>query len=162
MRVDSYLDTIAGLPVHALVVHAAVVLVPLAAVGAVLMAFWPAFSRRFGVLVVLVAAGGAGAAVVAKLSGEQLAERVGTPEQHAELGDVLPLFAIALFVLVLILWLFDRGIPMNRKRPVWLVGLAVLVVIAAVAALLWTFRVGHSGAEATWSAVIESTNSRVN
>ena len=52
---DSLLDTVAGLPVHPLVVHAAVVLLPLAALGAILMAVWRSFSRRFGVIVVITA-----------------------------------------------------------------------------------------------------------
>ena len=154
---ESLLDTVAGLPVHALVVHAAVVLVPLAALGSVLMAVWRSFSRRFGVAVVILAGVGAAASFVAKGSGEQLAARVGEPEQHAELGETLPLFALAMFVLVLVFWLFDRGIPANRGRPGWLVAVAVLLVLVAAAATVWTVRTGHTGAEATWSAVIENT-----
>jgi uncharacterized membrane protein len=153
-------DTIAGLPVHALVVHAVVVLVPLAAIGAIIMAVRSAFSRRFGVIVVILAAIGAASAFVAKESGEQLAARVGTPEQHADLGDLMPIVAGGLFVLVLVFWLFDRGIPMNRARPVWLVILAVVVVLASLVALFWTFRVGHTGAEAVWTSVIENTTPR--
>jgi hypothetical protein len=83
----SLFDTIGGLPVHSLVVHAVVVLVPLVALGAILMAFWPSFSRRFGTLIVVVAAGAAAATVVAKESGEQLAGRVGSPEPHVDLGS---------------------------------------------------------------------------
>ena len=151
------MDTFAGLPVHALVVHGAVVLVPLAAIGAILMALRPDFSRRFGTLVVLVAGAGMGASVVAKESGEQLAKRVGTPEVHASLGEVMPLVAAALFVLVLVFWLFDRGIPLNRTRPAWLTVLAVVVVIGGVGATWWTIRVGHSGSESVWSSIIENT-----
>lgn len=154
---DSLFDTVAGLPVHPLVVHAAVVIVPLAALGAIVMAFWRSFSRRFGVIVVIAAGVGAVASFVAKESGEQLAERVGEPEQHAELGDVLPLIALALFVVLLVFWLFDRGVPENRARPAWLIGLAVLMVIIAAVAVFWTVRTGHTGAEATWSAIIENT-----
>lgn len=154
---DSLLDTVAGLPVHPLVVHAAVVLVPLAALGAILMAFWRSFSRRFGVIVVITAGVGAVASFVAKESGEQLAARVGEPEQHAELGDVLPLIAFALFVIVLVFWLFDRGVPANRARPAWLIALAVVMVAAAAVAMFWTIRTGHTGAEATWSAIVENT-----
>ena len=154
---DSLLDTVAGLPVHPLVVHAAVVLVPLAALGAILMAFWRSFSRRFGVIVVITAGVGAVASFVAKESGEQLAARVGEPEQHAELGDVLPLIAFALFVIVLVFWLFDRGVPANRTRPAWLIALAVVMVAAAAVAMFWTIRTGHTGAEASWSAIIENT-----
>ena len=148
------LDTIGGIPVHALVVHAAVVLVPLAALGASLMAVRSSFSRRFGTLVVLVAFVAAGACVVAKESGEQLARRVGSPQPHVDLGDVMPLVAGVLFLLVLVFWLFDRGIPANKPRPMWLVLLAIVLVIASVGALYWTFRVGDSGAKAVWEPIM--------
>lgn len=160
MRVDSLLDTVNGLPVHALIVHAVVVLLPLATVGAMLMIAWPSFGRRFGVLVVIVAGIGAGSAVIARLSGEQLAERVGTPVPHADLGAWLPAIAIGFFVVVAAYWLFARGIPQNRPRPGWLVGLGVVVVLASLFTLWWTIRVGDSGANAVWSGIIESTNPR--
>ena len=153
----SLFDTIFGLPVHALVVHAAVVFVPLAALGAILMALRPSFSRRFGTLEVIVAAVAAASSFVAKESGEQLAARVGTPEQHAELGAVMPLVAGGLFLLVLVFWLFDRGIPANKFRPVWLRVLGVIMILASLVALYWTIRVGHTGAVAAWSAIIENT-----
>ncbi len=151
------LDTVAGLPIHALVVHAVVVLVPLAALGALLMAVRPSFSRRFGILVVLVAAAGAAASFVAKESGEQLAARVGLPQQHADLGGVMPLVAGSLFLLLLVFWLFDRGIPANRVRPGWMIAFAVVLALASLFALYWTIRVGHTGSEAVWSSVIQNT-----
>lgn len=142
---------------HPLIVHGAVVLVPLAAGGLMLMAVRPAFSRRFGVLIVIVAGMAALASVAAKLSGEELAERVGTPEVHTELGNVLPWVALGLFVLGLVFWLVDRGIPGNKPRPGWLVVYAILLFLASAFAIYWTVRVGHSGAEVTWAGVVERT-----
>lgn len=156
--VDGLLDTVAGLPMHPLIVHGAVVLVPLAALGLMLMAVRPSFSRRFGVLIVIVAGVAAVTAFAAKLSGEELAERVGTPAIHAELGNVLPLIALGLFVLGLVFWLVDRGIPGNKPRPGWLVVFAIVLVLAAALAIFWTIRVGHSGAEVTWGGVVERTD----
>ena len=49
------LDTINGVPAHVLLVHAVVVLLPLAALLAVLGAVWPAARRRLGVLTPLTA-----------------------------------------------------------------------------------------------------------
>jgi uncharacterized membrane protein len=158
--VDALFDTAFGLPVHALVVHAAVVLVPLAAIGAVMMVLRSSFSRRFGSLVVVIAGIAAISAFVAKESGEALAQRVGNPEQHAQLGDVMPLVAGAFFVLLLVFWLFDRGIPANRTRPGWLIALGVLLIAAAAFTIFWTVRVGHTGAEAVWSSVIDSTTTK--
>lgn len=147
------LETVFGLPLHPLVVHAAVVLVPLAAIGAVLMAVSSRFSRRFGVLVTVIAALGLIASVLAKSSGEELAEQVGMPQPHAELADPMPIIALVLAALVPALWLLDRGRPTNRRRPVPVVIVAVAGVLVAVLATVWMVRVGHTGAEAVWSRV---------
>jgi hypothetical protein len=154
-RVASALfDTFFGLPLHPLVVHAAVVLVPLAAIGAIAMAISPRFSRRFGTLVVLVAGAGFAASFVAKESGEAFIRRAAASVQHVELGDRLPLFAFVLAAGVTGFWLVDRGIPGNRRRPWWVkIGAVVLVVIAALATI-WTVRVGHSGAESAWGSLV--------
>lgn len=150
---DSPFGMAAGLPLHPLVVHAVVVLVPVAAIGAIVMAIWPRISRRVGSVFVLASAVGAGAAFVAKASGEAFTEVRGEPKAHAELGETLPLIALALFVAMLVFWLFDRGIPGNRPRPVWMRLFAVVLVGIAIVAIAWTIRTGHSGAEAVWGAV---------
>jgi hypothetical protein len=150
-------DTVFGLPVHSLVVHAVVVLLPLSAVGAICIALVPSWSKRFGILVVLGTFASFGAAVVARQSGEQLASRVGSPQPHVDLGSVLPLIALVLFVLVLVFWLYDRGVPGGRSRPTWLKVLAGLVVVVALVATGWTIRVGHTGSEAVWSPIVENT-----
>ncbi len=151
----SLFDTFSGLPVHSLVVHAVVVLVPLAALGGVLMALWRSFSRRFAPLVVIIAAIAAGSAFVAKEPGEKLAARVGGgPPPHMSLGRWMPLIAGALFLLILIYWLVDRGIPLNRPRPLWLKLLGVALIIVALFAIFWTVRVGHTGSEAVWNQLL--------
>ncbi len=153
---ESALDSVAGLPVHALVVHS-VILIPIVAIAAIWMAIRPTFSRRFGVAVVIFAVISLIASVISRLSGEQLASRIGYPDPHTALGNVLPIFIGVFTLLLLVFWLFDRGVPGNRQRPTWLRILAVGVVVSAVLAVWWTVRVGHSGAEATWKAVIENT-----
>lgn len=157
VRVDSLFDTFSGLPVHALVVHAVVVLVPLAAIGAVIMAIRPSFSRRCGGIVIVLAFMGAAASWPAKFSGQQLATRVGTPEPHGDLGTLMPWFATGFFILLLVFWMYDRGIPANRSRPRWLVVFAVAVVIGALVATWWTIRVGDSGARAVWEPIVQNT-----
>ncbi len=47
---------LSGLPLHPLVVHVAVVLVPAAVLGALLVALWPAARRRWGWPVVVLTA----------------------------------------------------------------------------------------------------------
>ncbi|MDA3022218.1 MAG: hypothetical protein O2943_06080, partial [Actinomycetota bacterium] len=72
--------------------------------------------------------------------------------------STMPLIALAFFVVLLVFWLFDRGIPRNRRRPVWVRLLAVVLIVLAVLVTIWVIRVGHSGAEATWLFKIEQTN----
>lgn len=76
---EDLFDTIAGLPIHPLVVHAAVVLLPLGALGLVAMVVKPALQERYGSLIMAVIVMGAGSAFVADQSGEALAARVGSP-----------------------------------------------------------------------------------
>lgn len=148
-------DTVAGLPVHALVVHAVVVLVPVTSLGAIVIAIVPRWSRRFGILVPLFALAAAGAAVVAQLSGEQLAARVGLPADHASLGASMKWFALALLVVTTALWLADNG--RQGSRPVWVKILAVVVILVAVASTWWVVLTGDSGARAVWEPVVTNT-----
>lgn len=90
--------TVNGLPLHPLVVHAAVVLIPLSAVGLVLLAVRRSWRRTLGGWVVLLTAAAVMATWLAKESGERLAAVVGEPVRHASLGDGLPYFAAAMFV----------------------------------------------------------------
>lgn len=142
-----------GLPLHPLIVHLAVVLLPLAALGAIAIAVRPAWSKRFGVLVVAGAAAGAIAAVISKNSGEDLAQQVGVTAEHLDYGNLMPLIAGGFLALVTVFWLFDRGVPGNRGRPLWLKALAAVVALAAIVVIGWTALTGHSGAEAVWGSV---------
>ena len=74
---SSVFDLIGGLPIHPLVAHFAVVLMPLAGVGLLICVFMPSMRRRFGGLAIIGAAGGATAAFVAAQSGEQFAKQIG-------------------------------------------------------------------------------------
>ncbi|MTA96176.1 MAG: cytochrome b5 domain-containing protein, partial [Actinobacteria bacterium] len=83
---ESLFDTVAGLPLHPLVVHFAVVLLPLAVIG-VLAAIWmPRTGKRYLTLSAIGVLLGTLATFIAKESGEALAERVGLPQRHSDLG----------------------------------------------------------------------------
>lgn len=148
-------DTITGLPIHPLVVHAVIVLLPLACLGAVLVAAKPSWNRSWGWVVLACSFIALGSAFVAKESGEKLESRVGRPWNHAEWGERLPIAAFGLFVLLAVLWWFDR--KQRDGRTVLTKVVAVLVVLAAAVTLVLTVKVGHSGATAVWGPVIEST-----
>lgn len=141
-------DLIDGLPWHPLVVHAVVVLLPLAMLGTVLIAVVPRWRRPYGPLVVAVAAVATALVPVATSSGEALEKHVGDPGRHAELGDQLIWFALPLLVLVLALVVLDRH---SSARRALTTTVAVLAVVAALASTVQVYRVGESGARAAWA-----------
>jgi len=69
-------DLIFNLPLHPLVVHGAVVLVPLVAFAALAMSYWPSFSRKYGGPVLILAVVAQLSLFVAKASGEPFQQRL--------------------------------------------------------------------------------------
>jgi uncharacterized membrane protein len=139
-----------GLPVHPLIVHLAVVLIPLAAIAAIVMAVKPGVSRKYGAVIIGITVVGQLSSIVAKLSGEALLERLDMElERHTELGNLAPLASVPLLVLVILLYQVDRRRRGSKVRNL----IAVLTVIAALFAAGYIALTGHSGAEAVWSWV---------
>jgi uncharacterized membrane protein len=96
------IGTILGLPAHPLLVHAAVVLTPLAATGLALCAIWPAARRRFGWPAAGLAVVTAAILPFVTGSGEALKERVAGSalvERHEDLGEQLLPWTAALALL---------------------------------------------------------------
>ena len=160
------LESLFGLPAHPLLVHAAVVLVPLAAIGTIAIALWGAARHRIGWIVVVLGFSAFAFALLAQSSGEPLEEQVDESElveEHAEAGDSMPWLALPIPILATGVMVLDRkrlkDEAAGAARPAWM-GPAVIVVSAAavLASLLGTVRiaqVGHSGAKATWEDVGE-------
>ena len=161
--------TFNGLPLHPLVVHAIVVLLPIAAIGTIAIAFWPRLRRRYGWLVVAAGAASTVLIPVATQSGEYLERQVGDPGTHAQLGDQLIWFAIPLLVTSAALVLLDRrqgsasqtqttagettettATKTSAQQPTVVMMVAGLAVVAAVATSVQIYRVGDSGARAAW------------
>ncbi len=153
-------DTIGGIPVHALMVHVPIVLIPLSAIGAILIAARPKALRLFGAASVIGAVVGVVASIIAKLSGQELAQRIGWPQDHTDYGNLFPWAAITFLLLLLIFWLFARGIPLNRNRPLWLKVFGAIVILASIGITYFTVLTGYSGSQATWSTVIENSEPR--
>jgi cytochrome b involved in lipid metabolism/uncharacterized membrane protein len=142
---------IAGLPMHPLVVHAAVVLLPLSAVTLIVLVFARPLRKSFGWVTIAGLIAGTGAAFVAKESGEALAAEIGLPANHALWGDILVPVSVALVVVAAVwLWLRNRA-DRAATRSVAATLTGGLAVILAVAATTITIMVGHSGAEAVWA-----------
>ncbi|WP_306232482.1 cytochrome b5-like heme/steroid binding domain-containing protein [Agrococcus beijingensis] len=144
-------DLFAGLPLHPLAVHVPVVLLPLGAMGLLLMLVVVRWRTVLAWPVIVMLGMATGGALVAKLSGEALALRVGDPGQHAELGNWLLATAGILFTATLAWWLWQRR-QARVRRPTGVVGLIVGTVLAtlAVGAVIIAVLTGHSGATAAW------------
>jgi hypothetical protein len=147
-------ESVGGIPIHPLVVHGVVVLVPLAAFGLIVIALVPRWRHRFGSLVVAAAVVATALVPVATQSGEALEDLVAeTPEveRHSELGEAMLYFALPLLLLSLLLWWFGRRTERGAGVPRWLgVVVPLIAVVVALAAIVQVVLVGHSGAEAVW------------
>jgi hypothetical protein len=154
------LDTVDGLPVHPLIVHAVVVLLPLAALGVVGIALRASWLARYGGLVIAFCALSVLAIPLATSSGEHLESRVGDPGEHAELGDTLIWFAIPLLVAaVALVWLHRRS-GQGSTRSALRVVTAVVAVLIAGANVVQLYRIGDSGARAVWHTVATTKPTR--
>ena len=135
-----------GLPLHPLVVHVVVVLLPLSALGMIITTFVPRWRNSLQwVLLGGVVIGSVGA-LVASASGNSLAAAVGYPVEHAEWGNNLSL-ASAVFMMITGLWVFTwhlTGWSMLKLIT------NIVIVPASVAIMVLTYLAGHSGAEAVW------------
>ncbi|MEZ0356690.1 DUF2231 domain-containing protein [Mycobacterium sp. SA01] len=149
------MSTFNGLPAHVLFVHFIVVLAPLTAVLAILCAVWPAARQR---LVWLVLALSLIVTVLTPLTteaGEWLEHQVGKSplvHTHAELGDTMIFFSLALLVAAVLLAVVHVSAARGRSlSTVFTAGIAVFVVVVGVATIVQVYRIGDSGAQATWS-----------
>jgi hypothetical protein len=168
-------DRILGLPAHPLLVHAAVILLPLLCLGGVLYAVAPSTRRHIRWPVAFFAVTAPIAVFVAKLSGESLAghENLTSAEiqasisTHKSFGDVTLWLAIALGLVVLVLTIAtnDRPLestPSSSDSPspppgrtsggvVLQVVFRVATVGLAAASMYYIFRTGDSGAKMVWT-----------
>lgn len=151
--IPSVFDLIDGIPVHVLVIHAVVVLVPLSVLLMVGVVIFARFRKNYRYPAVGLSTLSAVLTVVAEQSGKSLQRRVGDVGQHAELGSALtPVVLVFGFLSVcwLILSSMDRG-----KFRLWAWTAGGAVVAAGLVAVVLTFFVGHTGAKASWSELAD-------
>lgn len=140
-----------GLPAHPLLVHVVVVLLPLAAVGGIVVSLWPAAQRKLTFLVPLAALVGTVFVPLTTRAGNALIDRLGqtTPaiKKHEHYGDRVIWYAVVLTVATAVQWWLWRGRgPSAVVR--WVV--AAVVVVSAVGVLTIVYLTGDSGARAVW------------
>jgi hypothetical protein len=157
--------TISGLPLHPLLVHATVMLVPTAAIMAILGSVWPAARRKLGIVTPIVATAAAVAVALTIQAGEALEERVTETdlvEAHTEGGEAATPWIVLLVVAAWVQWAWFAfakkrlaegakavfGATTSKVVPVVL---AVLVVASAAGSAWTVYKIGEAGARAVWS-----------
>ena len=167
-----------GLPVHPLLLHAAVVFVPLLAVAAIAYAVVPFVRPHVRWVLALLAVATPGAALLAKLSGDAFfrrlqsrnrvsAEYIPKLQAHQQFGTytVYAVTVLALLTLALVYFVGPRVAAAHADgaagstraegaagpaRALPLV-LGALTVVAAAISLYYVFRTGDSGAKSVWN-----------
>ncbi|MEN9923374.1 MAG: hypothetical protein RIS09_888 [Actinomycetota bacterium] len=155
-RLASFFDLFLGLPVHPLVVHGVVVLVPLYAVWVAYRVVKNRSISRSGIWIgfflVLIS-------VVTRLSGHALASRIGydsiEASGHLRVGDLYPIAMISFYIFVI---LHNKSLQSRRRGKWWLAPLVKgVVVVGSVGLLFVTLWAGHSGATSHWQGVKDYT-----
>lgn len=159
-----------GIPLHPLVVHAVVVLLPLAALGAVVIAVRRSWRRSLGIPVLLVALAGVAAVPMATTTGSQLYAALGGQNPVIDLhmqraSWVLP---VALAFLVLLGGAVLTEIAIVRAevgahaaraatatRYHVATGLSALAALTGIAVVVLVVLVGHAGSTAAWQGIVQ-------
>jgi uncharacterized membrane protein len=157
----------ASLPNHPLLVHIPVVLVPLAALGAIAIAVRPKWMTHYGFLLLGTTAVGFVGAVLAAGTGEDLLEQFTnagqtispTLQHHVDMGDTARGVS-GLFFLMVLLWVGfawwrrrageEQAAAKVRRPKVLAAVLMVLAIGAGVAATTVITIAGHNGAKSVW------------
>ena len=175
-------EKVFGLPAHPLVVHAAVVLVPIAVLAAFAYVLVPRLRPKVGWVLALSALSGAGASIVAAETGDRFAKFLGGSDainEHGGFGLDTRNMAVLLAVVAVVLLIVERSrnnqrsrIPRYDERDQWgrvgeprgdssgstvLTVVSVVLMVAllatAVGAAVSVVRAGDTGARMVWESV---------
>lgn len=144
-----------GLPLHPLIVHATVVIVPLAAILVLLAGVSRRFRIRAGVAPMLTSLIGLILVPLSTSTGETLQKHVAPSallEAHTRLADGLLPWMIALLVVAVAIYALQRRADAGHTitRPV-MIAVAVLAIAGMAGTTQQVARIGHSGAKAAWA-----------
>ena len=149
--------TVGGLPAHPLLVHAVVVLIPLAALGAIAVAIRPRWNRAYAPLVAFGAIGAALIATVAKAAGEQLEATLSIPpemivqiSEHGRFGLYTVVSSWIFAALAPASAIFGRG----RTQSGLSRATGAISALGGLAALAMAVLAGHTGSVAVWGYLI--------
>jgi uncharacterized membrane protein len=153
-------ETVLGIPAHPLLVHAAVIFIPLQLLGAVVYALVPRVRPRIGWATAALIVIGPVAAWFAKLSGDAFKARLGRRGttsgaffdkivSHQHLGTFTAWFSLGLAAATLLLMLQANSSAKGNQPLSW--ALKIIVLGLAVTTGYYVFKTGDSGAHIVWS-----------
>lgn len=150
------------LPLHVLVIHLTVLVLPVAAVTAIVFALVPKWRWLLRWPTLLLGLGSLVFAYVAKESGEAFVAAVPQLQPlvkvHQDRGNLLFWFVLAFAVIAVAAYLLlggpsalasGKGAKATKSRPLELVVSAAIVVVG-VLVIIQTIRTGDAGAKAVW------------
>lgn len=150
LQADEFFGVVAGLPLHPLVIHVSVILVPLVALGGLVMSYLPSFSRRYGKGIFLLALVAQGSLFLSKLTGQALTNIMEKDMgRHADLGEIAPFVTLPMVALIYLRLRMDRsgstfGSILLRRLT------SIALIVASLASIAVVTLVGHSGAQSVW------------
>jgi hypothetical protein len=163
-----------GLPTHVLLIHLVVVLIPVAALVLVAQAWSRPVRRWAGIGGPLLCLGALVMVPITTSAGKWLRNHINAQlaasaavKKHADLGNKLLPWVIAMFVLSVAVWWLGRQ-PADTEGSVVLAPsagtagalvivhlvVAVLATVAAAGAVWKTYQIGDSGAKAVWTGSV--------
>ena len=141
---------VAGLPLHPLIIHVSVILIPLVAISALVMSYLPSFSRRYGKAIFSLALVAQGSLFLSRTTGQALTKIMEKDMgRHADLGEVAPFITLPMVALIYLRFRMDRsgttfGSVFVRRLT------SISLIVASLASIAIVFLVGHSGAVSVW------------
>ena len=169
--------TILGIPAHPLLIHAAVIFIPLLIVGAIVYAAWPPFHSRIGWAVLALAIIAPFSALFAKLSGQDLRNRLIARHevspavlvkitQHNSYGNHTFWWTIGLGVATLLVLGYYWRLGHTASAPAgdatagaaaapaaFRIGATVVTLVLGVSGGYYVFKTGDTGAHIVWSGI---------
>jgi plastocyanin/uncharacterized membrane protein len=148
-----------GLPLHPLIVHAPVALIPLVAIGMVVLLVRPSLRATLAPIVAVLAIGAAVTSIGAVWSGEQLGEALGRGDElgaHESWGQMTRTFAVIVALGAAGFAAADRRLS---RRPAIASGLGIVTAGLAIAAVAVVGVTGHRGATLSWEGKVPGAGS---
>jgi hypothetical protein len=153
-----------SLPLHPLIVHAAVMFLVLVPLAILVSVFWRGLRNRLDWLLPLGALAGVATAIVADVTGQELLEQLKQGSTlvatHADLGEKGPWVAGVFAVATILWWLtnsevmaswVEAKLPWLRAGRLPLIA-SILMAVACVVTLVVIYLIGDSGAAAVWTS----------